>query len=154
MVQCVQQFFRPSKYPVSNHPLWDTLLDRLDGNGWHLSPEGKWIAKKPQVMATISSEDFAIAEGYLVRLRTPPASDELKAKMIERIALMRSTVHLREAFLYLQLQADGVDLPAIGEDVLGGSFVALEKHQKDALCDEFERRGLFEAISSVDHSND
>lgn len=140
------------KYPVSNHPLWDPLIDLLGCYGFSLSPNGWWRWNPMQGTSEVNEDDLLeskkLARTHVSMLRHffKPGVDMMT--IIQTISAARLTVHLREVVLYLQLQSNGIDLPAIEEVSLKTSFVRLEKHQEDALFDEFQKRKLFDNETS------
>lgn len=145
---CVQQLFTPVKYPVSNKPHWDTLIDLLDGYGFTMDSDGWWFYDQTQGASALSAKDILDAvelaqsnAGFVAAFFNP---NEDRRIMVQRIAAARLTVHLREAVLYLQLKSNGADLPAIEEINSEYPYRTLEKQQEDALFDEFERRKVFD----------
>lgn len=143
---CVQQLFTPLKYPVCNHPSWDTLIDLMGSYGYAIHPNGRWRWNLAQGAAVLSKKDLLDSQ-FLATInagiRKEPHS-ESSLKYLDGLAVARLlTVRLREVVLYLQLQSDGVDLPVIEEINLEYPYLTLQKHHEDALFGEFERRRLF-----------
>ena len=148
MVQCRQQLFTPTKYPVSSHPLWDPLISLLRCYGFRLTSHGWWDVNLKESAAAINNEhlleSIVLATKHVSIPRTFGPEEDLDiVTLAQRISAARLTVHLREMVLYLQLQSDGVDLPAIEEASLETPFMRLKKHQEDALFEEFEKGNYF-----------
>ena len=118
----------------------------MDANGWWLWNQTQ-SAKAMSVKDVIDSVTLAKMNPEIFAECFAPGKDT--PMIMQRLTAARLTVHLREAVLYLQLQSDGAnlpaieDLPAITETRLGCPVVRLKKHQEDALFNEFERSDLF-----------
>ena len=141
---CVQQLFTPVKYPVSEHPCWDTLIDTLGGYGFTMDTNGTWHWNQMQGAAALDEKDLVdartLAKKHSAMLKKSLGPDHDTMATIQRVAVSRLTAHLRLTICYLQLQSFGVVLPAIEEVALNYSCGRLEKHQEAAFLNEFERR--------------
>ena len=117
----------------------------MDANGW-------WQWDQTQGAKAMSVKDVndsvtlaKMNPDMFAECFTPGKDTRL---IMRRLTAARLTVHLREAVLYLQLQSDGADLPAIEdlpaitETELGYPLLRLKKHQEDALFHEFEQSDL------------
>lgn len=112
----------------------------MDSDGW-------WLYNQTQGAAALSAGDaldaVALAQSNAAFVAAFFKPNEDRRIIVQRITASRLTVHLRETVLYLQLKSNGTDLPAIEEIKSKYPFRTLEKHQEDALFDEFERRHIF-----------
>ena len=112
----------------------------MDSGGW-------WLYNQAQGVAALSAQDIldavALAQSNAAFVATFFNPDEDRRIVVQRISASRLTVHLRETVLYLQLKANGADLPAVEEIKPIYPHRTLERHQEDALLDEFERRHIY-----------
>ena len=125
-----------------------------------MNDDGFWFWNEAHGVAALSRKDLHDSRELLKRQGADFdhyfAPDESTLCRIQRVAAARSTAHLREAVLYLQLQSNGVhlpaielqkhgvDLPATEEAKLRYPFLALGRHQREALFNEFERSRIYE----------
>ena len=141
------------KYPVSDHPFWETLIDYLGAYGYNMDANGFWQWDQTQSAAAMSAKDvmdtiaLAKANPHVLADFVAPGGDT--PIFMQRLTAARLTVHLREAVLYLQLQSGGAhlppieDLPTVTRSPLGYPVMRLKKHQEDALFHEFEQSHLY-----------
>ncbi|KAL9134705.1 MAG: hypothetical protein Q9175_004106 [Cornicularia normoerica] len=87
---CVQKLFTPVKYPVSNHPHWDTLIDLLGGYGYTMRPNGHWSWDRAQGAAAISRKDLldclALAETSAAKLKRQLLAGQDTSNLLQSIA--------------------------------------------------------------------
>ena len=141
------------KYPISDHPFWDTLISYLGAYGYTMDANGWWHWDQTQSAKAMSVKD--VTDSITLAKMNPDIFAQYFAPgrdtpmIMQRLTAARLTVHLREAVLYLQFQSYGANLPAledhptITETPLGYPVIRLKKHQEDALFNEFEQDDLF-----------